>query len=126
MMRNGAPAWVNDTVLNTRCRNGLLSFCYWWSDGDRHRGTTDTACELDEPLPPVWAADRTIQAMVSQTALDTEEQCGRLLAAASDDAATHDNVAVIFVSQPDADIAAAINQLDLAGLLARSAWHESP
>jgi hypothetical protein len=115
----GAPAWVNGTVLNTRYRNGLLSFCFWWADGHWYRGTTDTADELDEPLPLVWAADRTVQAMISQTGPDTEDQCRRLLTAASDHTATHDEVAALFTNHPDADVDAAINQLSLAGLLAR-------
>lgn len=115
----GAPAWVNDTVLNTRYRNGLLSFCFWWADGQWHRGTSDTAGELDEPLPSVGVADRTLQAIVSQTGPGTEDQCRRLLAAAGAQIATHDEVAATFVNHPEADVAAAVNQLSLAGLLAR-------
>jgi hypothetical protein len=114
----GAPAWVNDTVLNTRNRNGLLSFCYWWADGRWYRGATDTADELDQSLPPVLTADRTVQAMISQTGPDTEDQCRRLLSAASDHTATHDDVPAILTNHPDADVAAAVNQLSLAGVLA--------
>ncbi len=43
----GAPAWVNDSVLNTRNRNGLLTFCFWWVNGQWYRGATDTSGELD-------------------------------------------------------------------------------
>jgi hypothetical protein len=114
----GAPVWVNATVLNTRYRNGLLSFCFWWADGHWYRGTTDTADELDEPLPPVWSADRTVLAMISQTGPDTEDHCRRLLTAAADHTATHDEVAAIFTNQPETDVDAAANQLSLAGLLA--------
>ncbi|OMC08422.1 hypothetical protein A5736_06455 [Mycobacterium sp. SP-6446] len=113
----GAPAWVNDAVLNTRFRNGLLSFCFWWVDGAWYRGTTNTADELALPLPSVWATDRTVQAMIGQTGPDTEDQCRALLIAASDQSATHDEVAAIFTNHPDADVDAAVNELSLAGLL---------
>lgn len=114
----GAPAWVNTTVLNTRCRNGLLSFCFWSTEGQWYRGVTNTADELDEPLPPVWSADQTVQTMISQTGRDTEERCRRLLAAARGHAATHAEVAPIFANHTDADIDAAVNQLSMARLLA--------
>jgi hypothetical protein len=55
--------------------------------------------------------------MISQTGPDTEDQCRRLLTAAGDHSATHDEVAAIFTNHPDAD--AAISQLTLAGLVAR-------
>jgi hypothetical protein len=114
----GAPTWVNDTVLNGRIRNGLLSFCSWSTDGHWYRGTTDTVGDLDEPLPPVWTADTTVQAMISQTGPATEDQCRNLLAASANRIATNDDVAAIFVNHPDADIPAAINQLTMAGVLA--------
>jgi hypothetical protein len=118
----GAPAWVNDTVLNARNRNGLLSFCYWWADGHHwYRGATDTAAEVDDSLPPIWTLDETVQAMISQTGADTEKLCHALLTAASNQTATHLDVAAIFTNHPDADVAAAVNQLNLAGLLAPSA-----
>ncbi|MGE2817962.1 hypothetical protein ACQI5H_22880 [Mycobacterium heidelbergense] len=114
----GAPVWVNNTVLNTRYRNGLLSFCFWWDDCHWYRGATGTAGELDEPLPPVWSAEKTLQAMMSQTGPNTEDQCHSLLTAASGHAATNDDVAAIFTNHPGADVDAAVNQLSLAGLLA--------
>ena len=114
----GAPAWVNDTVLNTRNRNGLLSFCYWWADGRWYRGATDTAADVGDSLPPVWTADQTVQAMISQTSPGAEEHCRALLTAASNQTATHLDVAAISTNHPDADVAAAVNQLSLAGLLA--------
>lgn len=116
----GAPTWVNDSVLNGRIRNGLLSFCSWSTNGHWYRGSTDTVDELDEPLPPVWSADATVQAMISQTGADTEDQCRSLLAASTNRTATADDVAAVFINQPDADVPAAINQLSLAGVLALS------
>jgi len=114
----GAPAWVNDTVLNTRNRNGLLSFCFWWANDQWHRGATDTSGELDAPMPPIRTADETIRAMVSQTGPGTESQCESLLTAAAVGSATVDDVAAIFAGNPDADVATAADQLSLAGLLA--------
>jgi hypothetical protein len=114
----GAPSWVNDTVLNTRNRNGLLSFCFWWANDQWHRGATDTSGELDAPMPPVRTADETIRAMVSQTGPGTESQCESLLTAAATGTATVDDVAAIFAGNPDADVDTAADQLSLAGLLA--------
>ncbi|SEH82333.1 hypothetical protein SAMN04489835_4559 [Mycolicibacterium rutilum] len=114
----GAPAWVNDSALNTRIRNGLLSFCYWWADGQWHRGATDTSGELDAALPAVRTPDDTVSAMVALTGPGTEAQCAALLAAAVEHSATTAAVAAIFTNVPGADVAAAVNQLSLAGVLA--------
>lgn len=113
----GAPVWVNDTVLNTRNRNALLSFCFWWTNGHWYRGATDTEDEVDDSLPPVWTPEQAVKAMVRLTGADTGDQCHALLTAASNHTATDDDVAAIFANHPDADIAAAIDQLSLAGLL---------
>jgi hypothetical protein len=114
----GAPAWVNDSALNTRSRNGLLTFCYWWINGQWYRGATDTSGELDVALPAVQTPDRTVQAMVSQTGPGTEDACAALLTSAVNRNATHHDVAVIFTNKADADVSAAVNQLSLAGVLA--------
>ena len=111
-------ARVNDSVLNTRNRNGLLTFCYWWANGQWYRGTTDTSGELDAPIPSIRTADETIRAMVSQTGPGTESQCESLLTAATDRDATRDDVAAIFANTPGADVDTAVDQLSLAGLLA--------
>jgi hypothetical protein len=113
----GAPAWVTDSVLNTRNRNGLLTFCFWWANGQWYRGVTDTSAELDAAIPPIATADQTIEAMASETGVGTEQQCGALLSAAVNGNATRDDVAAIFAGSPDADVDAAANQLSLAGLL---------
>lgn len=113
----GAPAWVTDAVLNTRNRNGLLSFCYWWVNGRWYRGATDTSGELDAPLPPLRTPDETIRAMAGQAGPGTEGRCGSLLTAATGQNATAEDMAAIFV-RPGADLDTATNQLSLAGLLA--------
>lgn len=114
----GAPAWVNDSALNTRNRNGLLTFCYWWADGRWHRGATDTSGELDAALPAVLTPDDTLRTMLSQTGAGTEGACEALLTAAHERTATGGAVAAIFANKPGADVAGAVNQLSLAGVLA--------
>lgn len=113
----GAPAWVNDIVLNARIRNGLLSFCFWWADGHWHRGNIDTVDEFDTAGPAIRTIDETVRAMTSQTGAGGEDECRNLLRAASGHTATHSDVAAIFINHPDADIAAATNQLSVAGVL---------
>jgi hypothetical protein len=114
----GAPAWVNDSVLNTRNRNGLLTFCYWWSDGQWYRGDADTSDELEVALPPILTPEDTVRAMISQAGPGVEDECEALLAAAVNRDATPSDVAAVFGDNPDADVAAGVNQLSLAGLLA--------
>jgi hypothetical protein len=114
----GAPAWVNDSALNTRNRNGLLTFCYWWADGQWYRGTADTSGELDIALPALRTPELTIEAMVNQTGPGAEDACEALLTAAVNQSATPHDVAAIFADRPDADVAAAVNQLSLAGVMA--------
>ena len=113
----GGPAWVNDSVLNTRNRNGLLSFCYWWDGGQWLRGAADTAGELDAALPAIGSPEETVRAMVSQVGPGREDECEALLAAAVNQNATSADVEAIFGDRPEADVDAAINQLSLAGLL---------
>ncbi|HEX6684428.1 MAG TPA: hypothetical protein VF062_16620 [Candidatus Limnocylindrales bacterium] len=114
----GAPAWVNDSVINTRNRNGLLTFCYWWTDGRWYRGATDTFGEILDPVPSIWTTEDTARAMAAQVGYDLERQCEALLVAATERTATPAGVAAIFANQRDADVGAAVNQLSLAGLLA--------
>ncbi|MEU4678587.1 hypothetical protein [Micromonospora sp. NPDC023737] len=114
----GAPAWVTDSVLNTRNRNGLLTFCLWWDGGRWYRGATNTSGELDVPLPQIWTPDETVRAMTSQTGPGTAAACGGLLTALNAHRGTTREVAALFTRVLGADIDAAVNQLSLAGLLA--------
>ncbi|GAA5200840.1 hypothetical protein GCM10023322_79600 [Rugosimonospora acidiphila] len=114
----GAPAWVTDDVLNTRNRNGLLTFCLWWAGGRWHRGATDTEDELDAALPHLRTHDGTIRAMTGLLGAGAAGQCEALLTAATQHSATADQVAALFAGRSDADAYTAVNQLDLAGLLA--------
>jgi hypothetical protein len=113
----GAPAWVTDSVLNTRIRNGLLTFCYWWSNGQWYRGGTDTSAEIEVAIPPVRTPSETIEAMTSVTGRGREDECEALLTAALNRSATAADVEAVFGDAPDADVATAVNQLSLAGLL---------
>ncbi|WKG03112.1 hypothetical protein [Mycolicibacterium sp. HK-90] len=113
----GAPAWVNDSVLNTRNHNGLLTFCYWWANGRWHRGGSDTSGELDAALPAIWTPDATAAAMAAQTGSVATDQCRAVLAAASRGTASFDDVSRLLANLPDAQVDAAANQLSLAGLL---------
>lgn len=113
---SGAPAWVTDDVLNTRTRNGLLTFCFWWADGRWSRGGTDTSGELAAALPPIRTAEETVRAMTAEAG--SADDCRHLLEAAAHHRATLEDVAVLFDGHPSPDVFAAANQLDLAGLLA--------
>lgn len=111
----GAPAWVTDPVLNTRTRNGLLSFCFWWT-GDRwFRGPTDTTGELTSPLPPVRSAEETVHAMAAEAG--STAACRHLLEAAARREATIEDVIAVLEARPGTDVFAAADQLSLAGLL---------
>lgn len=112
----GAPAWVNDSVLNTRNQNGLLSFCYWWDQGRWWRGATDTFDELDDPLPVIWTPEECVHAMAQIVGPGLESACHRLLSAATAHAATRQLLAAIFDQFADSDLDGAFNQLSLAGL----------
>jgi hypothetical protein len=114
----GAPAWVTDSVLNTRIRNGLLTFCYWWANGQWYRGGTDTSDELDVAIPPIRTPDDTIRAITTLIGPGREDEGEALLTAALNHSATPAEVAAIFGDLPDADVDTAVNQLSLAGLLA--------
>jgi len=114
----GAPGWVNDSVLNYLNRNGQLTFCFWWANGQWYRGGTDTSGELDAAVPAILTSDAAVRAMVDQIGPGTEDRCESLLTAASGHTATRDDVAAVFTDTPDADVDAAVNQLSLAGVLA--------
>ncbi|GFG67510.1 hypothetical protein MKUB_50000 [Mycobacterium kubicae] len=112
----GAPAWVNDSVLNTRNQNGLLTFCYWWSEGHWWRGATDTFDELDDPLPIIWTTQETVDAMTAVVGPQAMDACQHLLAAAENRRVTRGDLATVFSDFGDPDLDTALNQLSLAGL----------
>ena len=113
----GAPAWVNDTVLNIRAQHGLLSFCYWWADGRWQRGATNTAGELEAALPAVRSAEATVAAMTEIAGPAAEAVSRALLAAAADGAVTVEHVDAVFAAIPESDDDAALISLAAAGLI---------
>lgn len=114
----GAPAWVNDSVLNTRNQNGLLSFCFWWEQGRWWRGSTNTFDELDDPLPAIWTPGETVEAMMAVVGPGVRDACDQLLAAATAHTVTRADLAAVFSQFGDPDLDSALNQLSLAGLAA--------
>lgn len=114
----GAPSWVNDTVLNTRNRNGLLSFCYWWTDGRWWRGGTDTFDELDAPLPVIWTPEETVDAMTAVVGPQNTSACQALLSQASRRAVQFADVSAAFDGFVEPDVQGALGQLARAGLTA--------
>ncbi|OBF37350.1 hypothetical protein A5719_22125 [Mycolicibacterium peregrinum] len=113
----GAPAWVNDSVLNTRNRNGLLTFCFWWVNGQWYRGGSDASGELEAALPAIWTVEGTAAAIAAQTGSGATDQARALLAAATRRGAGFDDVSALFTNLPEAEVDVAANQLSLAGLL---------
>ena len=116
--RNPVADHENGETSDTRNRDGLVSFCFWWANGQWYRGATDTSGELSGPIPPLQTLDETVRAMTSQTGPGTANQCNSLLTAATKHNATPADVAAIFTTKSDADVDTATNQLSLAGLLA--------
>ncbi|WP_232236007.1 hypothetical protein [Nocardia sp. BMG51109] len=55
----GAPEWVVNPVLNARARDGLLSFCYWWSAGSWYCGEEPAPDGFDTAVPGVWSSEVT-------------------------------------------------------------------
>ena len=112
----GAPAWVNDSTLNTRNQNGLLTFCYWWSDNTWWRGATNTFDELDDPIPEIWTPQETVAAMTAVVGSSAEKACHELVVAGAAHQVTREHLAAALAEVPDPDVEAAYNQLVIAGL----------
>ncbi|MFT9665003.1 hypothetical protein ACM0CQ_22405 [Mycobacteroides abscessus subsp. abscessus] len=110
----GAPDWVNDSVLNSRRDVGLLSFCYWWRDGQWYRGAADTFHELDYPVPPIWTEDETLDGMIAVTGESQRDACRALLTSAAERSASKAQLRLILGE--DADVDGAFTQLSIAGL----------
>ncbi|MGC4936037.1 hypothetical protein ACLQ3C_20410 [Gordonia sp. DT30] len=63
----GAPAWVSNIVLDERAAAGMLTFCYWWSDGRWSRADLvgppewTPVTELASAVPGVWTSVTTAE-----------------------------------------------------------------
>lgn len=70
----GAPHWVTNLVLDERATVGMISFCYWWSDGHWSRAIlsgTEGWSALDEitpAVPGVWTSATTVELVQSTLA----------------------------------------------------------
>ncbi|NKY31774.1 hypothetical protein HGA13_01610 [Nocardia speluncae] len=116
----GAPEWVADPVVNPRAGVGLLSFCYWWERGRWYRGRSPPVSECAAALPSVWSsaavAERVIQVLAAKPGNRQRQPVVDLIAAAHQARVTSHRVALAFGGISD-DIAAAVYQFRLAGLL---------
>lgn len=117
----GAPAWVASQVLNPRAVRGLLSFCYWWDRGSWFRGESAPSEELGAAVPGVWSAQVTAEVICGVVSADpTDRQraaAADLVGAAEAGVVTRNTLTALFDSPSD-DIAGALYQLSLAGLVA--------
>lgn len=114
----GAPEWVVDPVLNPRVMTGLLSFCYWWENGQWYRGESAPMPECAAALPAVWTAEavaRVVTDVLDGTTPDTAEL---LVSAAQAAAVTREAIAQVTGADRDVDIDAALFQFVLADLVA--------
>lgn len=81
----GAPEWVTDPVLNPRVTTGMLTFCYWWADGQWYRGESGPMSECAPAVPAIWTVE-TVQDVVAGLfgeLPDTASARGLVLAAQS-------------------------------------------
>ncbi|WP_433761239.1 hypothetical protein [Nocardia sp. CA-135398] len=120
----GAPDWVADPVLNPRAATGLLSFCYWWEDGQWYRGESAPISECASALPAVWTAG-TVAGVVDNLLDDhsggASGAAELLVSAAQAGAVTRQAIAQVFGDDDGTDIDGAMFQLMLADLDANHA-----
>ncbi|MFE9320127.1 hypothetical protein ACIHDR_04585 [Nocardia sp. NPDC052278] len=118
----GAPDWVADPVLNPRAATGLLSFCYWWEDGQWYGGESAPIPECAPALPAVWTAGTVagvVGSLLDDRSGDTPEAAELLVSAAQAGAVTRE--AIVQVFGDDADIDGALFQFVLADLVTNQA-----
>lgn len=116
----GAPTWVADPVLDQRASTGLLSFCYWFEQGNWHRGQSPAVKELEEAIPGIWTADSVLDSVVSGANGQSDEHvrsaAAALLSAAEIGTVTRACVTDLFGADGRFDIDGALEQFTLAGL----------
>ena len=116
----GAPAWVSDPVLDARAATGLLSFCFWWDRGQWYRGASPSVAECALAIPAIWTANTVtdlVGTMLGATDADASEAIESLVHAAETGVVTHDSVRRACGHDDRFDIAAAVTQLGLAGVM---------
>ncbi|MGC4994589.1 hypothetical protein [Nocardia salmonicida] len=119
----GAPDWVVNQVLNPRVGGGLMSFCYWWDHDGWYRGDSPTADHLSAAVPGVWStqdvADILCDVAISDPNPRQRQAALDLVAAAESGTVTRDIVAAFF-EDPSHDVAGALVELSMAGLVTSS------
>ncbi|WP_245662839.1 hypothetical protein [Nocardia vermiculata] len=114
----GAPEWVSNSVLNPRFGDGLLSFCYWWQDGQWYRGESPASDELSDALPGIWTAatvSQVICGLIDGEADEVRTAVDTLVAAAEANVVTRETLVGVFGDDDSFDVDAAYNQLSMAG-----------
>ncbi|MFI6044586.1 hypothetical protein ACIA8C_23365 [Nocardia sp. NPDC051321] len=116
----GAPDWVANQVLNARAAQGMLSFCYWWSNGSWHRGESPSADQISAAVPGMWTtqtvADIVCAVVSSEPTEDQREAALTLVVSAEAGVVTRETLTGLFDESDNID--GAMYQLSLAGLTA--------
>ncbi|WP_236573256.1 hypothetical protein [Nocardia caishijiensis] len=120
----GAPSWVSAQVLNHRAAGGMLSFCYWWSNGRWYHGDSPDADAIAAAVPGFWSAE-TVARIVTDLLGDRASEHQRagaavLVEAAQAGVVTRDTVVEVFDDAELFDADAAYFQLTMAGVTART------
>ncbi|MEV5649112.1 hypothetical protein AB0L57_12745 [Nocardia sp. NPDC052254] len=115
----GAPEWVSNPVLNPRFGDGLLSFCYWWEDGQWYRAESPAADELSDALPGVWTSATVAQVICALIEGETGDELrgavDTLVAAAEANLVTRETLVSVFGDDGSFDVDGAFNQISMAG-----------
>ncbi|MRH92849.1 hypothetical protein GFY24_36445 [Nocardia sp. SYP-A9097] len=118
----GAPEWVAGPVLNPRAGNGLLSFCYWWENGNWYRGDSPEAADLADAVPGIWTAETVAEVVCGLLSADPTEQqrasTTALVEAAERGVVTRQTLVEVFGDEDIFDIDSAYFQLTMVGVTA--------
>lgn len=114
----GAPDWVTDPVLNPRVMTGMLSFCYWWDQGQWYRGESAPMAECAPALPAVWTADAVTKVVAGVLDGPSPDAAEPLVSAAQAAAVTRAAIVQVVGEDAEVDIDGALFQFVLADLVA--------
>ncbi|MGW0180427.1 hypothetical protein [Nocardia sp. NPDC003345] len=114
----GAPDWVVDPVLNPRVITGMLSFCYWWDQGQWYRGESAPIAECAAAIPAVWTADTVAKVVAGVLEASSPDSAEQLVAAAQAAAVTRAAITQVARKNSGLDIDGARFQFVLADLIA--------
>lgn len=114
----GAPDWVVDPVLNPRVLTGMLSFCYWWDQGQWYRGESAPMAECAPALPAVWTADAVAKVVAGVLDGPSPDAAEPLVSAAQAAAVTRAAIVQAVGADAGIDVDGALFQFVLADLVA--------